>query len=352
MKQNKGRFNTLCLAVLMTSSAHAQTPLLSDGFEITNNHPPTGMASISGNFRFGQVLTAEHTLADADGLGVMSYQWYADGEAISGATSMTLTLEKRYIGKMISVVLSYTDGNGHSESVTAAVSQAIEGYTQHVTLLNDTGITFGDGYPTGNNSDCSGERISAQDCASGLDADGVGFQFAKINTDGDVVADSASDWACVKDKRTGLIWEKKTTGGAHGKDDTFSWYIRDGYLNGGAVGVDNAGKVVCHGYQADDDLTYCNTQAFIDRVNQEQLCGYDDWRLPYREELRNIADLSKINPSINTDFFPNTLGEFYWSASPFASSVNYAWIYDFYDGYGNFYPRSFSYRVRLVRGHP
>lgn len=33
--------------------------------------------------------------------------------------------------------------------------------------LNDTGITWGGEYPSGNNTDCTGDTISAQDCSHG-----------------------------------------------------------------------------------------------------------------------------------------------------------------------------------------
>lgn len=339
---------TLCLSTILS----AQDKVFSESFESQQNSPPKGKLLIEGQLKFGHILTINHQLTDADGMGTISYQWYINGKPIKGATRKTYKVRKADIGGSISVTLSYIDGKGTAESISSQTNQVIEGYTQYAGLLNDTGITFGDSYPTGNNKDCSGESITAQDCSSGLDAKGIGFQFVKIDNTGKPLPESAKDWQCIQDNRTGLTWEKKTANGLHGKNDTFSWYIRDGFLNGGAVGVDNANQAVCHGYQTGNDLTYCNTQAFIDRINAEKLCGHDDWRLPYREEIRNIADLSKINPSIDQDFFPNTLGKFYWTASPFASSVNYAWVYDFYDGYGNFYPRSQSYHVRLVRGNP
>lgn len=340
-----------CLVVLLFGFlSFAKTPLIADSFE-SHTSESTVFTQIKGNFRFDNTLTVSHQLDKQVGISAIHYQWFADNVALSGETQTTLEIGKSYIGKRIHVEISYVE-NGNTKKIIARAPQKIEGYTQYPNVLNDTGITFGDSYPTGNNSDCTGVTISAQDCSHGLDAKGIGFRFVKISEKGTETSNTENDWACVKDERTGLIWEKKTNSGLHNKDDTYSWYIRNGYLNGGAAGVENASRNVCHGYSSDDDLTYCNTQAFLDRVNEEALCGYSDWRLPYREELRNIADLSVINPSIDTDFFPNTLGEFYWTASPFASSVDYAWIYDFYDGYGNFYPRSNSYRVRLVRGQP
>lgn len=334
-------------ATLPITNSFASSPLFADGFEAS---------TISGTLKFGNTLTA-----NANGGKVSSYQWYANGVIIPGATQQTYTLKKIHTGNIISVKITYEDGS----EKTLTASTPVEGLTQHAGLLNDTGITFGDNYPTGNNKDCSGERIQAQDCSSGLDAKAVaqgkknGFQFVKVANSGAELAKTASDWACVTDKRNGLTWEKKNTSGLHSNKDTFSWYIRNGFLNGGAVGAESADKNTCHGYQSGNDLTYCNTQAFIDRVNEEKLCGYDDWRLPFREEIRNIADLSKVAPIIDTDFFPNTdTGDktfnrlFYWTGSVFAKNYNYAWTFDFYDAYGNFYSRSDSYHVRLVRGQP
>ena len=43
---------------------------------------PTGSVTITGNAEVGQTLTASNNLADADGLGTITYQWYRDGQPI------------------------------------------------------------------------------------------------------------------------------------------------------------------------------------------------------------------------------------------------------------------------------
>ena len=59
---------------------------------VTNvNDPPTGTVTISGTVQENQVLTASNTLADADGLGAISYRWQRDGVNVVGAT-----LARRY----------------------------------------------------------------------------------------------------------------------------------------------------------------------------------------------------------------------------------------------------------------
>ena len=99
------------------------------------NDLPTGGVSISGTPSQGQPLTAASTVADLDGLGTFSYQWKADGVVISNATASTFTLTELQVGKSITVVASYMDGHGTTESVTS-------GATSAVSNVNDT--------PTGN----------------------------------------------------------------------------------------------------------------------------------------------------------------------------------------------------------
>ncbi len=84
------------------------------------NDAPTGSVTISGTAQENQVLTASNTLADADGLGVISYQWQRDGADVAGATGNTYTLGNADVGHSIDVVAKYTDGHGKAESVASA----------------------------------------------------------------------------------------------------------------------------------------------------------------------------------------------------------------------------------------
>ncbi|MFA5951562.1 MAG: DUF4347 domain-containing protein, partial [Hyphomicrobium sp.] len=89
------------------------------------NDAPTGGVSISGSATQGQTLTAGNTLADADGLGTVSYQWSRDGVVISGATAGTYTLAEADVGHAITVTASYTDGQGTAEAITSAATSAV-----------------------------------------------------------------------------------------------------------------------------------------------------------------------------------------------------------------------------------
>lgn len=227
--------------------------------------------------------------------------------------------------------------------------------------LNDTGIVhFGDQ----TSYELAGEPADhpGQDARHGRDAAALagklakkgsgakGFDFTKLDGNGQPLPADAKDWACMRDNVTGLVWEVKTDdGGLRDGGNHYTWYHPDPKVNGGAPGAEEG--VDCKGG------IKCNTHAYTQAVNVMRLCGFGDWRLPQRWELRSLVDYSKAGshrPTIDEDFFPNTLAKWYWSATPFAMDKDFAWGVSFYDGGdGNNVKRRqedrFSH-VRLVRG--
>ncbi|CAD5975712.1 Serine-rich adhesin for platelets [Planktothrix tepida] len=110
---------------------------------VTNvNDLPTGNVSITGTATQNQILTATNTLADADGLGTLNYQWQESSDNgvtwsdISGATNDTFTLSQTQVGKTVQVKVSYTDLLGTAETVNSSPTSVVSG------LLNNA--------PTGN----------------------------------------------------------------------------------------------------------------------------------------------------------------------------------------------------------
>ncbi|AUJ71234.1 Lcl domain-containing protein [Pseudoalteromonas sp. NC201] len=228
--------------------------------------------------------------------------------------------------------------------------------------LNDTGITWcADG--STNNLDCPVSGYKGQDAEHGRDALAAkgqlqkvgggkgGFDFTKLDANGNPLPESASQWSCVKDNHTGLIWEVKTNdGGLHDKDDRYNWYNPDSNTNGGHPGYQDDDGDICYGYNENNEATYCNTHAYVERVNTQGLCGVSDWRLPNREELRSIIDYSTTHPAIDTNYFPQTLSGWYWSSSPYANGNSYAWsVYFYYGNGGNYSKYYYKLHVRLVR---
>jgi len=93
---------------------------------VTNlNTLPTGGITINGTAKQGETLTVSNNLADAEGLGTISYQWLADGVTINGATGTTYILSNTDVGKTITVKASYTDQQGTSETVTSLPTTTI-----------------------------------------------------------------------------------------------------------------------------------------------------------------------------------------------------------------------------------
>ena len=89
------------------------------------NDPPLGEITIVSTVIQEQNLTLYNTLSDADGLGVMNYQWLRNGRTITGATNSTYKLSNDDVGNYVSVTASYTDGYGTNESVTSNTTGAV-----------------------------------------------------------------------------------------------------------------------------------------------------------------------------------------------------------------------------------
>ena len=81
------------------------------------NNAPTGTITISGVPAPDLTLYATNTIADLDGLGPISYQWFADNVAIVGATASAFTLTLDQVGKTLTVQAMYTDLLGNLETV-------------------------------------------------------------------------------------------------------------------------------------------------------------------------------------------------------------------------------------------
>jgi Flp pilus assembly protein TadG len=95
----------------------------------------SGSVTISGTTSQGQTLTAANTLADADGMGTISYQWKADGVNISGATSSSLTLNQAQVGKAVTVTASYIDGSSKLESMESSPTSSISSRMRSIKSL-------------------------------------------------------------------------------------------------------------------------------------------------------------------------------------------------------------------------
>ncbi|XOV78863.1 MAG: DUF1566 domain-containing protein [Aestuariibacter sp.] len=256
--------------------------------------------------------------------------------------------------------LTVTDqfGNSDSDTLTMTIRDL------PITLMNDTGLTSvvnGSGLTTeptlayaGQDGELGRDRISAN---SALEKAGTGeaaFDFTKLNNLGDEVSPSATDWDCVRDNVTGLIWEVKTDDAdLHDLDNTYSWYDEITTTNGGFDGDANGAGTSC-------TLTNCNTDEFISQVNSAGLCGFFDWRLPTHDELMSLVHFGHTTQTyIDETYFPNTSADnatptWYWTSVPnvdgnSAGAALSSWAIDFSSGNDNFLNKSTAAHIRLVR---
>ncbi|PAR35438.1 Lcl domain-containing protein [Vibrio metoecus] len=168
--------------------------------------------------------------------------------------------------------------------------------------LNDTGlITF---YEEGGvvgyvpNSD-----YPEQDAEYGRDAQlgKAGFTFSKLDAAGKRLSESASEWSCVRDEVTGLVWEVKSADPAstNDKERLFALEIPGRF----SPYADDLAEATCR--SAGDAL--CTTAQYIEHLNQTARCGIRQWRLPTNAELFNLFDFGDMGEdaqALSVAYFP------------------------------------------------
>lgn len=344
--------------------------------EPTDPIPPTGLVATPGNAEI-------HIQWDHAG-GAESYNLYYATESFASLTELEnygslaggtflanqtspMTLTGFSNGTQYYLVVTSVNSTGESPASIEASATPSPLTPIANSQINDTGIIWGGNYSAGNNASCLGETIGQQDCSHGRDAnpatnsdsDGhAGFSYTKIDANGNALPANATSWFCVRDNVTGLFWEKKAGGngrygdeGLHDADDTYNWYDTDPTSNGGSIGYANNDGGTCYGYVNGlaPGSTYCNTQAYVARVNSVALCGATNWRMPRKTELAGLLNFNSTTHTTEISYFPNSQSSFYW-ATAYASLPGAAWVvgfdYGFSDGY---YRHNSSFPVRLVR---
>jgi Ca2+-binding RTX toxin-like protein len=108
------------------------------------NDAPTGNINVTGTRTQGQVLTADATsLADADDLGALSYQWQSSSDGstwsnISGADSANYTVTATDVGQQVRLQTAYTDGSGNAELINSdafSIGKLITGTSNNDRLI-------------------------------------------------------------------------------------------------------------------------------------------------------------------------------------------------------------------------
>ena len=175
-----GELGAFSVVAVDDSGAESAIPVEARVRVTAVNDAPEGIVTISGALEQGETLTADASgISDPDGLGVFSYQWYADGEAIEGATLESYELTGLEVGKQMTVRMSYTDGQGTEEAVTSASTGEVSN-TNNTPPVIEQPIPDGAAYT---------EEIYTYDVSAHFRDDDAGdtLHYSATNVDGSVL---------------------------------------------------------------------------------------------------------------------------------------------------------------------
>jgi hypothetical protein len=127
---------------------------------------------------------------------------------------------------------------------------------------------------------------------------------------------------------------------AEGASPTFVYEIGAETVRDVQRGLTWQRRVPTDSFSADDASAYCAGL---------ELDGERGFRLPSMKELQTIVLEEHADPAIDTQVFPDTPSEQFWTSSRLAVDAEQAWFVLFYDGYALYTDANTPYRVRCVR---
>lgn len=232
----------------------------------------------------------------------------------------------------------------------------------------------------------------------------AGFNFTKLDDAGNALPVGTSNWSCVRDNTTGIVYEHKQESENYIPVDpenllsgyvlennryrahefSYTWLSEEGKNNGGKagwkLGRNNstlpANSPTLYGYcgymkgfPSRSHPLYCSTSSYISELNFQGLCGYTDWKMPSVKELRSIVNydmeiISQEQHVLDPAFFncfsqdgemSNCIGnpEFdstmYWTSTPASGNPDSAWCLDSSDGSVKLCHKSSTQHILAVR---
>jgi len=141
-------------------------------------------------------------------------------------------------------------------------------------------------------------------------------------------------------KRTGSSYVRAVRGGQYGTFDSL-------IINSDGTVTDTSTGLMWQEVDAGE----MPWESALDYCEELNLAGYDDWRMPNKNDLQSLINYSVYSPSIDSTAFPTTRLDGYWSSTTKVYSTVYAWYVNFISGSnsGNQTKGSYKY-VRAVRG--
>ena len=102
----------------------------------------------------------------------------------------------------------------------------------------------------------------------------------------------------------------------------------------------------------DGAVSWQHALDYIKKLNSERYQGYNDWRLPNRDELASLINRQVAYPAIwlNLLGFANVPADYYWSSTNDVFYTNTAWFVDMGSGYTDSSYKTDNHYVWPVRG--
>ncbi|MDP7553865.1 MAG: DUF1566 domain-containing protein [Candidatus Thioglobus sp.] len=163
--------------------------------------------------------------------------------------------------------------------------------------------------------------------------------LVKLSDEGKKLNIDDSEWSCVLDEDSSLVWEvKKDKEGIQYMMNTHTWF--DGETG------EESGKYSRNCFWNKD----CNTKSYISAINKQQFCSFNDWRLPTRNELETLLNYyGESDILIDLRFFPNTQNTTYWTSVSLENNPSLAYEVPFFFGGSIVRDKSIDTHIRLVR---
>jgi len=123
--------------------------------------------------------------------------------------------------------------------------------------------------------------------------------------------------------------------GLNSPDNNITGTIKNTFEQGNIRGVDiindHATNLMWQQAENPDQLSWEEAEAYVVRMNQEEMAGFTDWRLPTVEELLSLVQSAKkdgfyIDPLFQNQFIGT------WTSDIITDVFAGAWFVDFIEG--------------------